>query len=690
MERWRVVPESVGTASGDVGGPGDGPEHGTSAYAHDPTLETVAAQVLDEGYAAGADWPRAADALRQAAAQRGIDAQSPLGLQLVRMVLFELHLAPEGSVGCRLGPQWEADGGAYPMRIREASSDTVQLWRSCARLCRVPGAVARANDLLWELRDGRPGDHGRRAVKAYLERGTEREVDYDAARFLVRAWDVARRLSAWDLVVATEDALLVAAEAAVHSDDYMPGVALPMIAALCAKPTAARVRSGPPPAAPAAVDRLLEAAFARYPADHLLEEIADLMRERATTPAERAAVDRRLAKSLLGLAEPRTGLAKQHALMKAIDVARARGMPDLVAEGTRQLQSIRADELDLQRVSVTVPMPADYFERMVRWGTRGRSWRDGLAYFLMSGPPTGTVEDLRRQAAQHASQGYIHRLFRTVKLTHEGLPVVTTEPNDDAADLASQAQFAAWPRGQVLAEGLRRVADHHGTPDPTELLRYLCDMGAADRGLAQALADAFSLFWSGQFDSATHLIVPKVEAALRLILRECDVAIYRTQVGKDQGGYPGLYDLLTAIEHVGFDPDWAYFLRWLLLGPHGRNLRNDIAHGLVTGTTPVEAALALRAASLVILLAGPSAVPDWDDDTDGRPQTSGATSIHVRSKAHLAWILRSPAPPHRQRPRLSTTRRVAAGLLSELACQADRLSRGVEPEGATRRTRASG
>ncbi len=667
--------DTDGTVPGNVG---DVAEQGASAYVHDRTLEPVAAQILDEAYTADVDWPLVADALRRAAVEHGIDAQSPLGIELVRMALFELHLALTGSAGCRLGPQWEAEGRAYPMRIGDASPDTAQLWRACARLCHAPGSVARANDLLWELRDGRPADHARRAVAAYLASGAGRAVGYDTARVLVRAWDLACRLSAWDLVVTTEGALLEAAEAAVRSDDYLPGATLPMIAALCAKPTAARARSGPPPASRVEVDRLLEVAFAKYRADHLLEEIADFMRSRAATPAERAAVDRRLSESLLEMAEPKSGLAKQHALMKAIDVARARGLPDLVAEGTLRLQNIRTDEMELQRISVTVPVPADYFERMVRWGTRGRSWRDGVGYFLMSEPPTGSVEDLRRRAVEHASHGYIHRLFSTVKLTREGLPTVTTEPNDDAADLAFQAELAAGMRAQGLAEGLRRVARHHGTPDAAELLRYLCDMGAGDRGLAQSLVDAFGLFWAGQFDAATHLIVPKVEAALRLILRECDVAIYRTQVGKDQGGYPGLYDLLREIEEVGFDPDWAYFLRWLLLGPHGRNLRNDIAHGLVGGAGPAEAALALRAASLVILVAGPGAVPDWDNEADGRPLTSGATSIRARSRDHLVWLLDSPVPPHRPRRRLPMPRRLVAGMLADLAGRADGLARRLE------------
>ncbi|GAB2992084.1 hypothetical protein [Saccharothrix stipae] len=56
-----------------------------------------------------------------------------------------------------------------------------------------------------------------------------------------------------------------------------------------------------------------------------------------------------------------------------------------------------------------------------------------------------------------------------------------------------------------------------------------------------------------------------------------------------------------------FDPDWERFLRTLLLSD-GNNIRNLIAHGFTGTVHPVDAALALRACAVVVLLTNPQAV----------------------------------------------------------------------------------
>jgi hypothetical protein len=99
---------------------------------------------------------------------------------------------------------------------------------------------------------------------------------------------------------------------------------------------------------------------------------------------------------------------------------------------------------------------------------------------------------------------------------------------------------------------------------------------------------ALHVYWRGEYEASAHLIYPKIGAAARMLLLELDEAVYRTQVGSDQGGYGGLYGLLTALEQQGMDEDWSFFLRWLLLGPTGVNLHNhnDLSHGLVLDRVP--------------------------------------------------------------------------------------------------------
>jgi hypothetical protein len=161
-------------------------------------------------------------------------------------------------------------------------------------------------------------------------------------------------------------------------------------------------------------------------------------------------------------------------------------------------------------------------------------------------------------------------------------------------------------------------------PAVGELTSSLIAQGCRDPQLARGLAKGFRYFWDEDYEASIAVVVPKFEAAVRALLRELDEGIYRVQLGKDPGDYVGLYVLLDELDKLALDPSWAYFLRWLLLGPYGANLRNDIAHGFVFDPGPVFAALTLRAAAVLVLVAG--TLPDdrlaaGPDQTPGSPRS---------------------------------------------------------------------
>ena len=86
------------------------------------------------------------------------------------------------------------------------------------------------------------------------------------------------------------------------------------------------------------------------------------------------------------------------------------------------------------------------------------------------------------------------------------------------------------------------------------------------------------------------------------------------------------------MERIALDESWAYFIKWLLLGPIGMNIRNDLAHGFVHDAGPVYSALVLRAAAVLVPLTRPdvgTAESDGDDLRslrleDEPPQDAGA------------------------------------------------------------------
>jgi hypothetical protein len=98
--------------------------------------------------------------------------------------------------------------------------------------------------------------------------------------------------------------------------------------------------------------------------------------------------------------------------------------------------------------------------------------------------------------------------------------------------------------------------------------------------------------------------VPQFEKAARSLLIELDEGIYQVQKPQDPGGYPTLYALIAELDKLALEESWAYFFRWLLGGPFGANLRNNVAHGLPAEMSPVNAALILRAVALLAVVVG--------------------------------------------------------------------------------------
>lgn len=186
-----------------------------------------------------------------------------------------------------------------------------------------------------------------------------------------------------------------------------------------------------------------------------------------------------------------------------------------------------------------------------------------------------------------------------------------------------------------MAVGLDHVVERYGVPPFEELVDAILEQGCRDPQLARGLARGFEHYFKGDYESCAAVVIPKFEAAARSLLRELDEGIYRVQVGKTPGGYVGLYILLGELEKLALDESWAYFFRWLLLGPYGANLRNDVAHGFVFGPGPVYAALLLRAVSVLVLVADTLPADDYLPDV-------GTNQVDVRPRQVVLDALADP------------------------------------------------
>jgi hypothetical protein len=605
--------------------------------------------------------------------EASLDPEEPLVAELILAVSYALRLDHGGKAGCLLLPRDQTEDFAWPPRFAAVSDDVVALWRDVAGLVRHPAARARFSDLLFERHDGNGQDRAVAAGDAYLAAAQSREeADLDVAAFLVRAWQLARQTSAWLLLSRVCTELADRSSAEMSDGQARPGCVLPMIAAVAAKPKDSQVKKAPETIPdPQTVRALLDTAFAVFRDSYLASQIASMMRQQTSDPAEIEAIDRKEVGAYLDDAATSTGLAKQMHLQGAISIARNRGLTDLVRQATSELQAIPVKDLGLKASSSTIRMPRDYVERFLDAFTASPDWRDGIGFFLRTDCPLGSLDTLRQQERDIAKVTVFSNLVARTILGADGLPRWTadTEEERHAERLATHARIRAENQGRVLAEGLRRMPDRYGVPSESELAAFLSSNGQTDQALALSLARSFRHYWSGDYEACVHVVVPKVEAAIRALLRELDEGIYRTQVASDPGQYPGLYVLLKELEQLALDESWAYFLRWLLLSPPGMNIRNEIAHGFVSSISPAYAALALRAAAMLITIVAPQPIPA-SSGTRRDDEAIDLVELRGRTRAEILLTLGKPV----SEPAPSPIRDGATGRVLTLTASVFRLT----------------
>lgn len=606
-----------------------------SPYRFDSDDVPAAASILDVAFANLIDGWEGWGAVDEAATAASVPVADPCVRALWQLAARPLRLVTHRRPGAEL----VVDGGAGLPAVKEVDADEVRLWEALVDAVTAPAAIARVSDLLFARRSGDVGAHARRAVLGYLDAVGAREDDLNTTTYLLRAWTISRLIKASELEAAALDQVERRVEAVLTSEGMnRPGVFHPLLQVLCEPPTdPARVL-----AVRKRTDALLTALAAVESRSHLAADIASMRRKLAGRRADAGVIVAIDADEVAGYVRNAEAAnhpaARMSHLEAAARVATRRGLTAQAKAIAAQMQQIRPEDLGLQLISTSSSLPIWVPETYLEGFTRHPHWRPGIELFLLiPEPPSGSLA--RHRESMAGTRSPLRRLFPDTILGLDGLPraTLTTTEERDRHDLALSSRIHAEYQGRVLAIALTRIADKYGVPPLDDLTTLILDLGAGDARLARSLAKGFHYFWAGDYEAATAVVVPKIEAAARSLLRALDEGIYRVQVEREPGGYPGLYVLLNELEKLALDEDWVWFLRWLLLGPIGANIRNEVAHGFLSDLRPDYVALVLRAAAVLI-----TAAPIADDlgrrvdlPPHQRPLT-GTTRIADRALASVS------------------------------------------------------
>jgi hypothetical protein len=544
----------------------------------------------------------------------GATVGEPAKHEMDRAMMYELVVPFEGPITCRLGRH---TGGIWPPEIQCVTEAVADLWEFLAEHVTAPGAKARFHDLA--LNRGRERfAHAMAARDAYLKFGRSRPVvDLDEGHALLRAWDIDRQFGRNVEEQECRHVIHEALNTAWDAGEHAAGVLLPLLGGLCR--TSASAAEDPVP-----VDLDLERASGLYGTEDSVKYIGELRRSRATSVEERRAIAEWQVGRLASIARSSEGLVKVIRMRDAIDEARRLHLDDLRDALTVELQALPADEVKLESIQTTVPVSRIPYERYFRKFTRDHDWRVGMAGFAQLPPPTGSLDQLKSMAEERRRRPRLADLFRPILLDGDRLPSWQPGSDDEHNEylIARDAVFVAAVHGNNLAQILDRIHARYGDIPQSELAAFFALEGRGNHELSAVAARALNHYWSGDLEACVHIAVPRIESAARLILKQLDIAIYRTQLGQRPGMYPQLGALLDALEGLDFDEDWAYFLRWLLVNPLGMNLRNEVAHGRVRALSPADAAMVLRALILLVVLAGPGTADDIARDAADPERTT--------------------------------------------------------------------
>ncbi|MFE5501340.1 hypothetical protein ACFQ73_02160 [Amycolatopsis japonica] len=569
-------------------------------YVHDPTKVEVLAQLVDAACEGVSDIHDVGQVIGKLTAAGLTDVGSVTVRILACTFHYMLSVNELGSPqpGARLSPE-DDEHSLYPPALKKMGDQVRALWLDLAAAVTHPIALARCRDIVFTLRlDGRNShDHARTAARAYLAcvGGSlrSREQSYG----LLRALTIARSVGLTDLEAELTTQILDQADEVITACDD-PHAALPLLDAILLR---RKKKPGPAPDPRAAT--LLIAALDTYPQPHLIAEAAAVVRARLTD--EPATIEKANRAEIIGFitqADSHTdGMAIRYNLAQAASLARKYGIHDLERDATARLQ----EALPIEWTTVSgdwFSPPEHQIATFMHPYRHAPTWQRALRAWLATGSPAGSHEVNQKSAKEAFDVSVIRRLMTHVSFGSNDLPKQVRTGDDDAmaAELVNAESLEMSAQGEFLARGLDLIAYRFGIPNQEELSEFLASYECRPQWAA-VLATALRLYWVREFTASAHLAVPKVEAAARALLLELNEPVYRAYVGDSIGQFGGLGVLLDPLVENHFDRDWERFLRTFLLSD-GKNVRNNIAHGFTDEVDRGTAALALRAAAVMITL----------------------------------------------------------------------------------------
>ena len=343
------------------------------------------------------------------------------------------------------------------------------------------------------------------------------------------------------------------------------------------------------------------------------------------------------------------GAAQAH-LNSAIQAYRA--IPrckDLLPFLHRRLDVAGTEALKLMKPISSAPIDIGPLVQAARASVLGLSMSDAI-YALACAAPSLDPAKLRTQAEEMAKKAPLSSMFSSVlydragRVVHKSPGLFTDAPDEREQALDAQvARHADMHRNLTvhaqIMPALMALLGEHGVED-SDVLNLLQGSVLVPEGRADLFALGFAAGFRRDLVTAMHLLVPQLEHALRVLLR--DAGVITSSIDQDgiQSDWP-LGRLLSAPEIRTVLPETLIFeLRSLLVYKGSSNIRNMLCHGLMA---PDEFATAnvfyLWWLLLKIALHGTPGFQAWVDERLRNRPKPGASASTPSSRSYAGeWV----------------------------------------------------
>ena len=545
--------------------------------------------------------------------ERANDPENPVARAVAWMLGYWLVEVSDVSARRRYGvpfaPAMEFREGVFPPYLDNLpdSEEVLGIWTELAGLVRHPLVKARVSDLLWCVASG--GDrhqHARNAIEAYLSAAAPTDDDerlLDTVRGLGRALELALAINDPELAGRVRDRItrMLQHELQAEDADSRPGVWMRLFRSLVELDPGER---------PPELSELLKRAHTLV-ADRPDVRLSLFQMEERLAAGQRDLVQRvaRSAVAMLIMHARRqtNGMARQHWLMEALELARTKGLGARTDRSIRRaLQRIDPSSFDWQTHSIPISIPSDEVEEWVELIVGGDGVDAALRRFATAGgSPVGDQQETEEVVDELAQQFVFKNLVTRVVTDEQGYQIRLAESPEDkrSLDILEHEARSIQLDGLLRELALDRIGERYSTD--TETLRQLFRTEMIDEAQADAFARAFEHYWEDRPDEALLVCLPRVEAVLRRWLDAAGGVVYQPPRGLRPGRVHGLGESLRGLEELAPDEmaSWLRFNRIALTEQApGLNLRNRHVHGLAEQATKQDAAIVLRIVALLRLI----------------------------------------------------------------------------------------